>query len=468
MQDVTRQGLGRFLIAAGFAVVSLAMRAAVRVYFRRLRVRHLARLPRRGPVLLVANHPAMWTDVLVLDVALRRKLHFLAQGELFRPALRGLLLELHGALPVFQQAGPGGRLHNETTFSRCRELFARGEVVALFPEGVSASDRRVLQFKTGAARIALDAAEHMGADGETLTVLATGIHYADRTSYGSEVTVSVGSPLELGPWLALRHDDPERAVHALTDALHDSLRTLILDLPEPALAAAVSELEPLAGLSPMRGMAELESAQRVAATLEHLRVNSPEGFARIRRHARAYRRARRALRLSDHALHWDADRAPWRQRTGLLALYCVLGALPAALGALLHVLPWAAGEWVAHSVGHDPTRFTFGRISSGLVFFPVSYAALFVVLTRALRVPLVSVVTMLVIALLLGLFTLHYAQRARSLWERGRLMLARRSHPKLVRRARAEQRGLLKLLAEAAKGGRPVSPVRTPTAQGAP
>ena len=321
-RGVSRTGVSRFLIAAGFALVSLAMRAAVRVYFRRLHVRHLARFPRRGPVLLVANHPAMWTDVLVLDVALGRKLHFLAQGELFRPAWRGLLLELHGALPVFHASGLESRSHNQATFVRCRELFARGEVVALFPEGVSASDRQVLQLKTGAARIALDAAAHAAPGSSAPMVMASGIHYADRTSYGSEVTVSVGAPLDLESWLRLEHQDAEVAVHALTDALQSSLRTLILDLPEPALASAVSELEPLAGLSPLRGMAELESAQRIAAALGNLRVTEPRRFERIRQHARAYRRARRALRLSDRALTWDPARAVWRQQTGLLALCC--------------------------------------------------------------------------------------------------------------------------------------------------
>ena len=440
---------GRILIAAGFAVVNLLMRAAVRVYFRRLRVLHRARFPRHGAVLLVANHPAMWTDVLVLDVALRRKLHFLAQGELFRPAARGLLLELHGALPVFRGAGgPHGRSLNETTFERCRELFERGEVVALFPEGVSETDRQVLRLKTGAARIALDA----GAHGTALTVLAAGIHYADRTSYGSEVTVSVGEPVALAPYVERRRDDPEAAVHALTDALHDSLSTLILDLPEPALAAAASELEALAGLSPVRGAAQLESAQRIVATLARMRRREPARFAGIRRHARAYARARHALRLTDRAIHWDADTAPWRQRTGLLACFAALGALPAAAGAVLHVLPWAAGEWIAHSVGRDPTRFTFGRIASGRVFFPALYTVLFIALTRFMGVGLAPAAALLVMAMMLGLFTLHYARRARALWERARLVLVRWRHPRLVQRARREQRALLQLLAETATG----------------
>ena len=46
-------------------MVSLLMRAAVGIYFRRLRVLHRARFPRHGPVLLVANHPE---DATIIEV----------------------------------------------------------------------------------------------------------------------------------------------------------------------------------------------------------------------------------------------------------------------------------------------------------------------------------------------------------------------------------------------------------------
>jgi 1-acyl-sn-glycerol-3-phosphate acyltransferase len=439
-------------MATCFALVSLAMRAAVRVYFRRLRVRHAERFPAHGPVLLVANHPAMWTDVLVLDVALRRKLHFLAQGQLFRSPFRRWLLELHGALPLYAGgAAAQDRSLNEGTMARCRELFARGEVVALFPEGVSESERSVLPLKTGAARLALDAVDRVREAHAVPVVLAAGIHYADRTSYGSEVTVSLGDPLDLSTFRARVHEDGEHAVHTLTEVLHAALRSLILDLPEPELAAAVTELEPLAGLAHAKRAASLESAQHIAAVLDEIRTREPGDFAAIRRHARSYRRARRALRLSDRALHGDPASPAWRARTGLLALYCGLGALPALCGAVLHALPWAAGEWIAHSVRRDPTRFTFGRIASGLLFFPLTYAGLFAVLTQLPGVPPALAAGLLPLTFLLGIFTLHYAERARALADRMRLLCLSARRPRLVGRARREQLVLLQRLARASR-----------------
>jgi glycerol-3-phosphate O-acyltransferase/dihydroxyacetone phosphate acyltransferase len=446
---VPRATAGGALMAVAFAGIHLLIRAAVRIYFHRVRVRHRVRFPRRGPVLVVANHPAMWTDVLVLDAGLGRKLHFLAQEELFRPRLRGWLLEVHGALPLVQSAGRTGRERNDLTFETCRRLFRRGEVVALFPEGVSEADRQVLPLKTGAARLALAATR--GDPGEREPVLLpVGMHYADRTAFGSDVTLSVGEALSLGPFHARASADPEGAVHALTDAMHEALRALTLDLPEPALAAAVADLEPLAGLSPVRGAGELESAQRIASRLHRLSVTEPARFAAVRRHRHAYRRARRALRLSDRAIHWDRHTARWRQRTFVLAMLVGLGAVPALVGAVVHVVPWAIGESVARSVGRDPARFSFGRISSGIVFFPALYVLVLGALTHGWGIPLGPALLGVVAVAVLGLWAIQVARWARALFERARRLVLEWRRPALVRRAREAQRALLDVLAEAA------------------
>jgi 1-acyl-sn-glycerol-3-phosphate acyltransferase len=429
-----------------FGLISLLMRAAVRVYFKGVRVRHAERFPARGPVLLVANHPAMWTDVLVLDVALRRKLQFLTQGALFHPRLRAMLLHLHGALPVLAATdGPGARARNADTFRRCREMFASGSVIAMFPEGVSQEDRTVLQLKTGAARIAVEQAA-LGPPRAVPALIPAGIHYANRTAFGSEVTVSVGEPIDLAPYVALARGDADAAVHALTEHMHRALRELILDLPEPTLAAAVAELEPLAAISNRAGTCELGSAQRIAARLESLRAATPERFLELQRHTRRYRRVRRALSLSDRALLWDPWTAPWRRRLGLLAVVCTLGALPGTAGAALHAVPWGAGELIAHRVGRDPVRFSFARIASGIVLFPVGYALVLLALLQSRILGAAEVLGALVLFVVLGLWTLAWTGWLRALAEHVRLLWLQHGHGRLVRRARAEQRALLALL----------------------
>src|SRR5262245_21464342 len=94
----------------------LVLGTAARVYFSRIEVRHAERLPRRGPLLIAANHPASLTDVLILGPALPRRLHFVAYSGLFKSWLLGTLLRLAGTVPVYRrQEGEENMARNEDT-----------------------------------------------------------------------------------------------------------------------------------------------------------------------------------------------------------------------------------------------------------------------------------------------------------------------------------------------------------------
>src|SRR5262245_6816512 len=146
------------LVRAGFTVT-------VRAYFRRIEVRDVGRLPKLGPVLIVANHPAGMTDAVILATCFKRPVHYLAMSPLFKGP-RGVFMRAIGALPLYRQRDDPAQMHqNEDTFRACHEFFDRGGVVAIFPEGHTDLDRQLLQIKTGAARLAIAQAQRESAAG---------------------------------------------------------------------------------------------------------------------------------------------------------------------------------------------------------------------------------------------------------------------------------------------------------------
>jgi 1-acyl-sn-glycerol-3-phosphate acyltransferase len=285
---------------------------AARVYFRRFSVVGRGRFPRRGATVVVANHPAAWTDVVVLDAALDRRLHFLAQESLFHPWARGVFLRLHGSLPVSsREEGDAHGVDNRAVFARCHALLRRGEAIAVFPEGVSEWDRTIGPLKTGAAWLMLED-EARGPAAPRLVPVA--IHYENRMAFRSAVTLAVGPDIGVEAHRDLHARDSHSAAHALTDDIRN------------ALEAAFTE----------------------AAAAAHRRVGE------------------------DREAPSDAARggAPARRWVWMLAAPAVL------LGRGLHALPVVIIEGTARSLTGLPPRLAFGRILFGLVVIPLWYALL--------------------------------------------------------------------------------------------
>lgn len=94
----------------------------------RLRVRHRDRVPRTGPVVVVANHSAMVDGPLLYGI-LGRRTSFLIKQEMFRGPL-GWILPRIGQLAVRR-----GEVDRAPLLTAVRLLRQGGGVVVVFPEG---------------------------------------------------------------------------------------------------------------------------------------------------------------------------------------------------------------------------------------------------------------------------------------------------------------------------------------------
>jgi len=413
----TRRVASAALDAGAAAVTWLAFHA----YVGRCTVLHRERFPRTGATLVLANHPAIWLDVVVLDAALARPLRFLAQDTLYRPWPRGWLLDWFGSLRVARSALPHlPSPANADLSRRTSERFDRGEAIAVFPEDESAGDRSLGPLRTGGARIALGYhARHR----LPLAVVPVGIHYADRLRARSAVVLDLGRPLDLTPYATLATIDPERAVRDLTEHMRRELSRRIVDAGLGEIGAVITGVETAVGFE--HAAAQFARLRALARRLHALVRLEPERF-------RALRRASRILERAGQALHVRGALADPPRRT--LAARIALGTLGvpiAALGATAHVLPWAVTEWIARRWARDPNHLGFARITAGLVLFPAAYIGWAWVLTREFGFQPIEVGAILALLPFTGLCAWWHAGWLTQASDRWRVTRLRRTHPAL-------------------------------------
>lgn len=161
--------------------VRLIARTATLGWFRAVEVTGLERIPRTGPVLLVANHHGGFVDPALLLATVPRPVGFVAMASLFRILPLRPLLALAGAIPVHRAQdaqGNGAEPHrNVDAFAACFAHLRTGGAVGIFPEGQANDEPHLLPVRTGAARIALGA-HARGAMG--VRIVPVGLIYEDK------------------------------------------------------------------------------------------------------------------------------------------------------------------------------------------------------------------------------------------------------------------------------------------------
>ena len=298
-------------------------------------------VPSDGPVLILPNHPNALLDPAVIWATAGRDVRFLAKSTLFDGAF-GPILRLARAIPVYRRHDQGvDTSRNTETFAAVDAALADGSAVCLFPEGVSHSTGRLVELRTGAARMALTAERR----GIAVTLVAVGLNFDRKTSFRSRVIVLYGRPFSIGRFAA--EQDDQAAVRLATGQIAAEMRSLLVEADPQSDAAMVARVERLysaARRHPQSAHERIARRQAIARGMEQLRVRDQERFEEIAQRLRRYDQRLQRFGLRDRHLDLDVSRrtaARFAVREAAAAL--VLG--PIAIAGL--VLFWVPYHFTA-------------------------------------------------------------------------------------------------------------------------
>ncbi|MEX2181428.1 MAG: 1-acyl-sn-glycerol-3-phosphate acyltransferase [Gemmatimonadaceae bacterium] len=344
---------------------------AVRAYYR-VTVAG-ARVPAHGPVLIVANHNNSLVDPALVAATAGRDVRFLAKAPLFTHPLIGWVVRGVGSVPVYRQIDdPTKVAQNLDSFRDVHQVLAAGDVVGIFPEGISHSASRLAPLKTGAARIAIGAAAKLGRD---FPVIAVGLVFRDRDLFRSEAHVIIGDAF---PWHDLVGDLTNRnAVRELTERIERSMRRVSVNLEqwedEPLVRTAEevwrAEFGAAADASPA---AEVDRLRITADALQALREGGAESWRETAVELRGHGRALRALGLTPASLIEDVtvgDAIRW----GAARLPLLLVLPVSALGGIFFWVPKEVTARAAARIAakEGPDALVTHRVLTGAIVFPL-------------------------------------------------------------------------------------------------
>lgn len=327
---------------------------------------------RRGPCLVVCNHSNGFVDVVVLIVAYGQYPRFVAKAELFRRWPLRWLLRILGAIPIY----PSGNGNNEGAFKEVHAALAKGQTVAVFPEGRVSDDERLQPIRTGAARMLLGAAI-LGVP--SIEIVPIGLTYVDKVALRTRALAQVGPSIDFDE--LLREVSPNRipnasdraAVRFVTSTIRDTLAVLSPDfgsLQREARLLRVADLILRSDLSEAYKDPRISETVELAHRLGRLPLEIEDEVLD--------RSGRYHLELAATELRDDQIAPPARLRdlvrSFIVTVIKLALVLPlASIGLVTNLLPAMLVVLSGSAIRQPATKGT-ARMLTALVAFPAAWA----------------------------------------------------------------------------------------------
>jgi 1-acyl-sn-glycerol-3-phosphate acyltransferase len=386
-------------------VIVALVKIAVRIYFQRIEVTGLERVPLDKPVIFVLNHPNALVDPVFLLCLVPRRVSFLAKAPLFHIPVIGYLVKAMDSLPVYRQQDEGSDTRkNQETFIAARRLLASGATIGICPEGVSHDAPGLKPIKTGAARISLAAVS----TGEVsdLKIVPAGLYYTSKTHFRSSALLYFGDPINVDPVKLDPDGNPPRdAVRQLSNKIEKALREVILDAQHEEELLTTARAERIFSSASSDNddslKDELRLQQRFIKAYPILQTLHPERLRKLE-----IRMIRFEEELEQAGVDTEELSPPKSTRSVFLTILkrsvlflLLLG--PALLGTVAHYPAYRLGGFLATRFSADSEDvISTIKILSAMLLFPLTWLVIAVVAYFTLGPPLgwlAAVLTLIVI-----------------------------------------------------------------------
>ncbi|MCZ7532857.1 MAG: 1-acyl-sn-glycerol-3-phosphate acyltransferase [Acidimicrobiia bacterium] len=217
---------------------------AIALLYHRVEVRQRPGLTETGPQLANGSHFGGFSDPLVLVYAMDRVPRFIGRDVIWKNPIARVIVNWVGAIPVHKPEDGTGKSSNDQMFASTYDALDQGELVTIFPEGITVDDPSIASIKTGSARIALGARAN-GVEG--IQIISAGIHYENKAALRSDVFIDIGWEIDLDAEIdnyvaqgEIADASNHAAVRKLTDDMEVRLRRAAPDFEDWTTAHSLS------------------------------------------------------------------------------------------------------------------------------------------------------------------------------------------------------------------------------------
>lgn len=405
-----------------YRLLKTISKLALKVYFRKIHIEGKEQLPKKGPFLIVANHPSSFLDPVSIAVNIKPKISFLAKGVMFKNKIIASILRGLNMVPVYRaQDDPKMVNKNTEVFMSCYKKLKDQGVIMIFPEGTSEMERRLRKIKTGAARIALGAEKEYDYN-LNLKIVPVGLNYTKSSRFRSEVFVNFGTPINVNDYFDSYKKDEIATARELTEKIEEDIRSLMITVDKEEHDELVERIESIYKTTLKNKTDEeneivrdLKSSQAIVEAVSYFQKTKPAVYDSMANKIDRYFLKLKRVKLTDKSLDKKMKKSVVIAEMFKASIALILGFPLWLFGFVASYIPYKLPRVVALKLTDSEAFYGALLMSLGTLFFILFYGLEifgFWVLTHH---PSLTILFGILLVLS-GFFTIYYARNARRLY----------------------------------------------------
>ncbi|MFT5166976.1 MAG: glycerol-3-phosphate O-acyltransferase/dihydroxyacetone phosphate acyltransferase [Saprospiraceae bacterium] len=318
-------------------------RIGLRVNFKKIFFHYQEEIPENKAIIFASNHPTAFLDPVMVGAFIKRPVHFIVRGDIFKGKF--ILAFLNGLkmLPIFRfRDGYSSLKNNQATLETVYEKLSQNRCVLILAEGETKHEKRLRPIQKGTARMAFGAIEAQG-DLDIL-IIPVGVNYSDSDAYRSFVMTEFGKPIHLNDYKPVYQENPRKAIKQLTGRIEKEMRSLVIHIEKEAddiwvnriLEIKRSDFDfpsfPILSDDSTLWQKEFEAVEKMNAFADNQK-------AAIQKLLKAYDQKLESSKVSDRGLARAAS------YNFLNTIFLILGIIPFLVGYMMSYLPLSFAEY---------------------------------------------------------------------------------------------------------------------------
>lgn len=210
-------------------------------YYKKIKLVHLDRVPKKGAVIFLGNHQNALMDALLIASKCGRFTYFLTRASVFKNPIFSRILKSLLMLPVYRiRDGWQNISKNKAIFETSAQLVGNGNAISLFPEGSHHINRTVRPLSKGFTRIVFETLEQY--PNTDMHLVPVGLNFVHAEKFGDSVSMNFGTPIKITSEIT---NDKAKSIDALKLAVSNSLCKLTTHIEPDGYEKTLKQLEDL-------------------------------------------------------------------------------------------------------------------------------------------------------------------------------------------------------------------------------